>query len=195
MSEGLAESWGGEQDRVATLLQGLLESRWITVVEIAGDGLAGLRSWPAPGVGDHEAPGVERRALARMRDLPADPDPALGDGDLVVPLTGGGRRAAWVLTRAPWSFTTAELDLARLLAPGLRQQWNLERLRRDGVTTRELEVLSLVARGLTASAVARRCRISARTVHKHLENTYGKLGCHDRLTAVLILQDAGLLTA
>nr|WP_269811082.1 LuxR C-terminal-related transcriptional regulator [Kineosporia rhizophila] len=66
-------------------------------------------------------------------------------------------------------------------------------MRREGVTSRELEVLSLVAAGLTAAAVARRCGISTRTVHKHLEHAYTKLGCHDRLSAVLQLRDAGLL--
>ena len=63
----------------------------------------------------------------------------------------------------------------------------------DSVTGRELQVLRLIARGLTATAVARRCQISARTVPERLENAYAKLGCHDRLSAVLILQDAGLL--
>ena len=79
------------------------------------------------------------------------------------------------------------------VAPGLRQHWSLSRLRQDGVTSREIEVLSLVGMGLTAAAVARRCGISIRTVHKHLEHAYAKLGCHDRLSAVMLLRDAGLL--
>jgi DNA-binding CsgD family transcriptional regulator len=89
--------------------------------------------------------------------------------------------AAWLLTRSADDFSLLELDVARLIAPGLRQRWSLGRRRMDSVTGRELEVLRLIAAGLTATAVARRCQISARTVHKHLENAYAKLGCHDRL--------------
>ncbi len=127
------------------------------------------------------------------RDQPAGP-PGLGRSLLVVPLSAESPwLAAWLLTRSDAEFGLPELDVARLIAPGLRQRWNLGRLRHYGVTGRELQVLQLVAAGLTATAVARRCGISARTVHKHLENAYAKLGCHDRLTAVLILQEAGLL--
>jgi DNA-binding CsgD family transcriptional regulator len=62
------------------------------------------------------------------------------------------------------------------------------------LTARESEVLTLVSHGLTARAVARRCGISERTVQKHLEQAYRKLDCHDRLSAVLLARDSGLLT-
>jgi DNA-binding CsgD family transcriptional regulator len=62
------------------------------------------------------------------------------------------------------------------------------------LTPREADVLALVADGLTADAVARRCGISTRTVHKHLENTYRKIGCRDRLSAVLHARRTGLIT-
>lgn len=52
------------------------------------------------------------------------------------------------------------------------------------LTKRETEVLSLIARGLTAGACAHLLRISERTARKHLENAYAKLGCHDRMGAV-----------
>ncbi|MFD4344011.1 LuxR C-terminal-related transcriptional regulator [Streptomyces coelicoflavus] len=42
------------------------------------------------------------------------------------------------------------------------------------MTPRETTVLPL-----TVSAVGRRLDISVRTVHKHLENVYRKLGTHD----------------
>jgi DNA-binding CsgD family transcriptional regulator len=45
-----------------------------------------------------------------------------------------------------------------------------------GLTAREAEVLSALARGATASQVARELQISPRTVHKHLEHVYRKLG-------------------
>lgn len=63
------------------------------------------------------------------------------------------------------------------------------------LTPREAEILTLVGQGLTARAVARRCGISERTVHKHLEQAYRKLGCCDRLSAVLLARGSGFLGA
>lgn len=60
---------------------------------------------------------------------------------------------------------------------------------------RELAVLTLLAHGLTASTIARRLVIAERTVHKHLERVYVKLGVTDRLAAVLRAQRIGLLAA
>ena len=61
------------------------------------------------------------------------------------------------------------------------------------LTTRELTVLGLVAEGLTAAAAARRLAVAETTVHKHLHNTYRKLGVRDRLGAVLHAQRLGIL--
>ncbi|MFF6869530.1 LuxR C-terminal-related transcriptional regulator [Streptomyces sp. NPDC012450] len=60
-------------------------------------------------------------------------------------------------------------------------------------TPRELNVLHLLAAGLSADSMARRLGISPRTVHKHLQALYRKLGAVDRLDAVLRAQRAGLL--
>ncbi|MER6190447.1 response regulator transcription factor [Streptomyces cyaneofuscatus] len=61
------------------------------------------------------------------------------------------------------------------------------------LTPRETNVLHLLATGLTAEVIGRRLGISPRTVHKHLNALYRKLGAADRLSAVLRAQDAGLL--
>jgi DNA-binding CsgD family transcriptional regulator len=63
------------------------------------------------------------------------------------------------------------------------------------LTPRELAVLTLVADGLTAAAAARRLVVAERTVHKHLERAYAKLGVSDRVSAVLRAQRAGILPA
>ena len=62
------------------------------------------------------------------------------------------------------------------------------------LTAREIEVLNLLARGLLATSIASRLKLSPRTVHKHLGNIYRKLGVHDRLVAVTIARTSGLLT-
>ncbi|MEU7747814.1 helix-turn-helix transcriptional regulator [Nonomuraea sp. NPDC049158] len=64
---------------------------------------------------------------------------------------------------------------------------------RAGLTSRELDMITLVARGLSAQQIACLRRISVRTVRKHLENVYGKLGCHDRLLAVNRARHLGLI--
>jgi DNA-binding CsgD family transcriptional regulator len=61
------------------------------------------------------------------------------------------------------------------------------------VTSRELAVLDLMADGLIAAAIARQLGISPRTVSKHIESIYRKLGTHDRTSAVLRGQAIGLL--
>jgi ATP/maltotriose-dependent transcriptional regulator MalT len=52
-----------------------------------------------------------------------------------------------------------------------------------GLTQREVEVLQLVAEGLTDGAVAQRLFISPRTVSQHLRSIYGKLEVSSRAAA------------
>ena len=53
----------------------------------------------------------------------------------------------------------------------------------DGLTAREVEVLRLVAQGLTDAQVAERLVISPRTVNSHLTATYGKIQVSSRSAA------------
>ena len=52
-----------------------------------------------------------------------------------------------------------------------------------GLTAREVEVLRLVATGLTDARVADELVVSLRTVHSHLHSIYGKLGVSSRTAA------------
>jgi DNA-binding CsgD family transcriptional regulator len=61
------------------------------------------------------------------------------------------------------------------------------------LTHRELEVLGLLAQGLTAVSIGLRLRISSGTVRKHLEHIYEKTGYRDRLLAVEYAKRSGLL--
>ena len=53
----------------------------------------------------------------------------------------------------------------------------------DGLTTREVEVLRLVAQGMTNEQVAEQLVISSRTVNTHLTAIYGKIGVSSRSAA------------
>jgi DNA-binding CsgD family transcriptional regulator len=61
------------------------------------------------------------------------------------------------------------------------------------LTPRELAVLELLAESLTAAAIGRRLQIAERTVQKHLQRSYAKLGVADRLGAVRRAQTIGVL--
>ena len=62
-----------------------------------------------------------------------------------------------------------------------------------GLTAREVEVLRLVAEGLTNEQVAARLVISPRTVEKHLESIYGKLQVTSRAAATRFAVEHQLL--
>jgi len=62
-----------------------------------------------------------------------------------------------------------------------------------GLTRRELAILQHLAGGLSADSIARLSGISTRTVRKHLQHVYAKLGAHDRLVAVERARAQGLI--
>ncbi len=72
---------------------------------------------------------------------------------------------------------TLLLEEKRFLSPQSFEQLNL--------TRREAEILLLIAQGKTDDAIATLCRISPRTVHKHVEHIYTKLGVETRTAAML----------
>lgn len=60
------------------------------------------------------------------------------------------------------------------------------------LTDRELDVLRLVARGLTARQVAARLVVSHRTVENHVRNTLRKLQLHNRVELARYAMEHGL---
>ncbi|MEV0720134.1 response regulator transcription factor [Asanoa sp. NPDC050611] len=65
--------------------------------------------------------------------------------------------------------------------------------RAESLSAREVEVLRLVARGLSNGEIARALHISEATVKTHLLRTFAKLGVNDRTAAVTTAMAAGLL--
>jgi DNA-binding NarL/FixJ family response regulator len=62
----------------------------------------------------------------------------------------------------------------------------------DGLTTREAEVLALVATGMTNKEIAARLHISAATAQRHIANIYGKIGASNRSQATSYVMRHGL---
>ncbi len=72
-----------------------------------------------------------------------------------------------------------------------------QRRRREwpaGLTTREVEVLRLVARGLSNKQVAERLVIARKTVDNHVEHIYTKIGASNRAQASLFAVRNALVT-
>ena len=62
-----------------------------------------------------------------------------------------------------------------------------------GLTTREVDVLRLLARGLSNKQIALHLSISPKTVGNHVEHVYTKIGASTRATASLFALQHGLL--
>jgi DNA-binding CsgD family transcriptional regulator len=146
--------------------------------------------WRRTAAFDALAEGVGRHQLSMVTWLAP---PAVGHG--------------WSIGRNAGDFKDKDLETACRLLPvlhALERSYSRRNVTRsepddapedrpDPLTGAEHEILSLLAQGLTADAIGRRRGISGRTVRKHLEHIYAKLGSHDRLLAVDHARDLGLL--
>jgi ATP/maltotriose-dependent transcriptional regulator MalT len=101
--------------------------------------------------------------------------------------------------RAIDDFTSlnAELELARaqqMLAALEKEIAPAASSEKGGLTSREVEVLRLISKGLNTHAIADRLFISEHTVHRHVANTLTKLNVSSRSAAVAQAARLGLLS-
>jgi HD-GYP domain-containing protein (c-di-GMP phosphodiesterase class II) len=65
--------------------------------------------------------------------------------------------------------------------------------RPSGLSPREVEILRLIARGLSSKEIAARLTLSPKTVRNHTEHIYAKTGADNRVAASLFAVEHGLL--
>lgn len=141
-------------------------------------------------------------ATARLRSMPDAPHVLVlttydTDADIVRAVEAGAR--GYLLKDAPTAVLTDAIRRAArgetVLAPPVAARL-ADRLRAPSVpelTTREVEVLSLVARGLSNAEVGRELFIGEATVKTHLIRAFAKLGVSDRTAAVAEAHRRGLV--
>jgi len=131
--------------------------------------------------------------------LRAELEPIGLEHQLAIPLElGAGRHRSFVVARGGQDFSDTDLDLAHRLQPLLAlvdRQASVHvhdspggrAAEQFGLTGRQSAVLALLTDGLTAESISRRLGTSPRTVHKHIEHVYRKLGVRDRLSAIRVV--------
>lgn len=141
-------------------------------------------------------------ATRAIRALPAAPHVLVvtnyaDDSDILGAIEAGA--SGYLLKDAPPAELAGAVRQAAsgasALAPSIQSKL-LERMRRPALslTARELEVLALVADGLSNARIAEQLFLTETTVKSHLAHIYGKLDVSSRTAAVAKARSAGLLS-
>jgi two-component system NarL family response regulator len=81
----------------------------------------------------------------------------------------------------------------RLIAPEVAARL-ADRVASPSLTSREVAVLELVAKGMSNKEIGAALFVSETTIKYHLKNIYSKLGANDRTEAALLATQRGILT-
>ena len=193
---------------VRTGLRAVIESQDdLTVVGEASTGEEGVRraalDQPDLVLMDLQMPGGGG-VVATRQIMKLDPAPHVmilttydTDADVLAALDAGA--VGYLLKDAPpevlfasiRSAAVGDMTLAPTVATKLVER--VGRPARDALTTRELEVLELLAEGIANKEIANQLVVSEATVKTHLVHIFTKLDVDTRTAAVAIAVDRGLI--
>jgi predicted ATPase/DNA-binding CsgD family transcriptional regulator len=197
LMSGASALYRGEHERAEEILgEALRSSREVGHVEYSItclEGLAGL----AAGRGDDRRAAVLWGAAVAQRSrfgLAPDEDAAR----LVEPLLSAARSRLGEAALEEAQAQGRAMDLEQAIACSLPAEEASAPASRApeypaGLTAREVEVLKLVAEGMTNARIAQELYLSPRTVHRHLNRIYHKLGTNSRASAARFATEHGLL--
>jgi DNA-binding NarL/FixJ family response regulator len=213
MSERIRTILADDHALVLEGLRGLLEqARDIEVVAVAqnGDELLDL-------LGQHEVDvvvldlqmpygGLKALAEIRRREIPVRVLvlTAFGDGESIQSALELEAEGFALKTESPTQTVEAIRQVAqgRIVFPRSAQRWMASQRRTDvskpviNLSAREIEVLGLLAQGLTNQQISRELTVSENTVRFHLKNIFEKLEVTNRTEAAAwYFENQGNLTA
>jgi DNA-binding NarL/FixJ family response regulator len=120
-------------------------------------------------------------------------DSALRAGALGYLTKDAGRvEIASALRSAAAGQSTFDASVSRRLLAALGEQPSRRRGNPDGLTAREVEVLGLIAEGLSNGEIAAALFIGETTVKTHINNAFAKIGVRNRAEAVRYAYREGL---
>ncbi len=197
LMSGASAFYRGEHERAEEILgEALRSSREVGHVEYSITGLEGLAGLAAGRRDDRRAAVLWGAAVAQRSRFGLAPDEDAAR--LVEPLLSAARSR---LGEAEWEEAQAHgraMDLEQAIACALSAEQPSSPPSRApeypaGLTAREVEVLKLVAEGMTNARIAQELYLSPRTVHRHLNRIYHKLGTNSRASAARFATEHGLL--
>jgi DNA-binding CsgD family transcriptional regulator len=97
------------------------------------------------------------------------------------------------LTQARERVVVREVEVPVIMDSSGPFQVNQASLERFGITPRELEILQLIAEGLSTREIAEKLFVSENTVKTHSGRVFEKLNAKRRTQAVLLAQQAGII--
>ena len=210
-----------DQELVRTGFRMILEAEPdMRIVGEAGDGREAVeqarRTRPDVVLMDVRMPGMDGIEATRVLRDGADPDS--GPHVLVLTTFDLDEHVYDALRAGAAGFLLKDVRAAQLvdavrvvaageamIAPGVTRRLIAEFARRapkaepplglDELTPRELEVLRLLARGLSNAEIARELWLGEATVKTHLSRVLAKLRLRDRVQAVVLAYECGLVKA
>jgi two-component system NarL family response regulator len=177
----------------------------MTVVAEAGDGETGVTAYathkPDITLLDLRLPGMDGPATITVIRK-SDPDARIivlttydADEDVYRAVQAGARGYLLKGTFAEGMLEAIRNVHAgrRLIAPEVAARL-ADRASSPSLTSREIGVLELVAKGMSNKEIGAALFVSETTIKYHLKNIYAKLGAGDRTEAALLAAQRGILT-